>query len=380
MMMRVMLWALGAAAVLGAAAILIGDIGGIWRIRATAMMTEIAAGLMITTGGIADKARTRPAGLLGMAVIVVEFLLVMMLTWDINRALMLSDSPFWVTAFSLALCTPPAMVFVTLRQQEHTRRAAVVGLALTAIVLVCSLIGAWVASSSRDDNWFATAAAVAGFGLLMVASLIRTESHATQPRGLFALRAVGVLAAGLAMLMAVFGIWQDIHSGSDLFAVITTIALVTAHANLCLLAPLSDGQRWIRWITITAGVLTGVMWSLLIMDDARALRDGPLIRFASASGFVTACGSLALLVMYRLNRKVTDETPVLTEISAVTLVCPGCRKKQTLPIGASTCPTCRLQFEIQLREPRCPKCDYLLFMLTSDTCPECGCALATPST
>ena len=33
---------------------------------------------------------------------------------------------------------------------------------------------------------------------------------------------------------------------------------------------------------------------------------------------------------------------------------------------------CGLKFHIRLEEPRCPKCDYLLFMLQSDRCPECG--------
>ena len=92
---------------------------------------------------------------------------------------------------------------------------------------------------------------------------------------------------------------------------------------------------------------------------------------AAASGIIASCGSLALLVLARINRNL-DRVPVLSEIKEMTVICPGCRRKQNLPTGDSTCTTCGLKFHIRLEEPRCQKCDYLLFMLQSDRCPECG--------
>ncbi|MGD0770219.1 MAG: hypothetical protein ABSB42_18710 [Tepidisphaeraceae bacterium] len=33
---------------------------------------------------------------------------------------------------------------------------------------------------------------------------------------------------------------------------------------------------------------------------------------------------------------------------------------------------------VRARAPRCPNCNYLLLMLQSDRCPECGAAVARP--
>jgi hypothetical protein len=63
---------------------------------------------------------------------------------------------------------------------------------------------------------------------------------------------------------------------------------------------------------------------------------------------------------------------VLSEIREITIICPGCDAKQTLPVGASSCSRCGLVIHTRIEEPRCAQCDYLLYMLKSDNCPECG--------
>jgi ribosomal protein L37E len=76
---------------------------------------------------------------------------------------------------------------------------------------------------------------------------------------------------------------------------------------------------------------------------------------------------------------VPSETRELAAVTEVKVLCPGCGRNQSLHVGRSACPACRLQFEIRVTEPRCPKCDYLLFMLKSDRCPECGHDLTLPA-
>ena len=117
---------------------------------------------------------------------------------------------------------------------------------------------------------------------------------------------------------------------------------------------------------------------LAVLEDALT-HDDILIRLASAAGFIASCGSLALLVLARINKRMPDEAPALHKIAEITLICPGCSKKHTLPVGSATCPTCRLELNVQVVEPRCPQCDYSLFMLTSNRCPECGWAITTPA-
>ncbi len=48
------------------------------------------------------------------------------------------------------------------------------------------------------------------------------------------------------------------------------------------------------------------------------------------------------------------------------------RRKQTIELGGSACKACGLRIEVRAEEPRCRQCGYLLYRLTSDTCPECG--------
>jgi hypothetical protein len=101
------------------------------------------------------------------------------------------------------------------------------------------------------------------------------------------------------------------------------------------------------WSYTLANLLPWAQRQLLIVTGAMAVFEG-----------------LLLAVLYRDWR--------LWVIQEITLICPGCRKKQLLPVGDAQCPTCHLKFHIRIDEPRCPNCDYLLYMLKSDCCPECG--------
>src|SRR5437899_1697784 len=80
-----MLWSLAAAAVLGAAAILTGGESTLWRVTGTTLITAGAAALLMPASILADKPHTRAAGLLGMAIVVGQFLLACGLIWNIAR-------------------------------------------------------------------------------------------------------------------------------------------------------------------------------------------------------------------------------------------------------------------------------------------------------
>lgn len=94
-------------------------------------------------------------------------------------------------------------------------------------------------------------------------------------------------------------------------------------------------------------------------------------RIAAAAGIVTACGTLALCVLFRMNRKV-DFEPISTDLAEISVVCPRCGKKQAILLEDSVCVGCKLRISIRIEDPRCPQCDYLLYGLESDRCPECG--------
>lgn len=366
----IMLWSLGAAAVLGAAAILTGEVEQIWRICSTTLVTAAAAALMIPASALMDRPHGRSAGLFALAAILVEFFFAVLLIWELVDLLPFRD-PRWrveLTMVFLFFCALPVVLFLVFRHQARARIATTTGIVLTAMVFTLCMISVWGGRRVfATEEWAETGGVLAVFGLLAVLSLIDIDKMT--PLWMFWVRVVGIAASAVAFAIAAYAIWMHIHEGSWIFTTIISIAVVIGHANLCLVAPLTDPQKWLRRATIAAAMVTAVF---VDVTDAELLDDDLGIRFASAAGFLASCGSLALLVLARMNLRIPDEAPVLDSIHEICVICPGCNKKQTLPVGAAACPTCHIGFKIRLEEPRCPKCDYLLFMLTSDRCPECG--------
>ncbi|MDM8004835.1 MAG: hypothetical protein QUV05_01600 [Phycisphaerae bacterium] len=376
-LLRVMLWSLGLGALVGVAAILAGNVHDIWRVSLTAFVTAVAVGLMIPVSMLMDKPAGRQASMLGMWAILLAFLLAMLLTWDLVHVLPIRGRTETValTLVFVLLCSLPAMFFLVILRNASARVAGSVGLILTAAVFAALMIGTWgFLGTPPGDKWFSTAGAAACLGLLAVASLVRIEAKGPGIAAIWlvGIRLAGAIAAGLALAVAVYAIWFNIHRDSGLLTTLVCIAAVIAHANLCLLVPLTRSQEWVRAVTIGAAFATAVCIDLMWVTQLGRTDRDLLVRLASASALAASCGSLALLVLARINRRIVDQPPVLQEIREITLICPGCHKTQTLTVGDAACPTCRLRIRTSIHEPRCPKCEYLLFMLTSDRCPECG--------
>jgi hypothetical protein len=364
----IMLWALGLTAVVGAATALVyGFSDASWKLLGTGIATAVSAALLIPFSILADKPKTRAAGTLGMALVIAEFGGTLGLIWDVFDALgdWELEQRVGLTMVTLALTGLPAVFMLYFAGMGAGRIAGMAGIALCATVFVLVMVSFWT-QSPHDDEWFETAMALAGTGVAGVACL---AGVGTPPRRHW--RWIGVAASALAAVAAVYAVWKTVHSGSELFIIVLTIAIVLAHANLCLFVPLAGAQKWVRVITISAGVATAIAIDVLAIADEHRTHVPGAENLAAAGGIITACGSLALLVLARVNRNL-DRVPVLSEIKQITIICPGCQRRQTLPVGASSCATCGLKFTVQLEEPRCPKCDYLLFMLQSDRCPECG--------
>jgi hypothetical protein len=369
LLIKVMLWALGATAVIGAIAALsgVGDNG--WRIVGTGLITAVTAGLMLPFSFLADKPKSRREGLLGMTLVVIEFGAALGLVWKVFESMgsyRLEDN-IGATMFFLAITALPAILFLRFASMKAPRIAGIAGVILATLVFAALMIGTWSGDLwYNNDKWFATAGACSAIGILAVASL---AGVGTQPFRWW--RWLGVIASLIAIAGGLYSIWMDVNSGGGLFAVIISIAAVVAHANLCLFVPLTPGQKWVRVVTILFAIAAAALVDVLALQEDYKF-DFPMAEnLAAASGIIASCGSLALLVLARINRNL-DRVPVLSELKELTLFCPGCHKKQTMSVGDSACTTCGLKIHVRLEEPRCPKCDYLLFMLQSDRCPECG--------
>lgn len=366
--LRLMLWSLGAAAVVGVLAMLFFQHEVMWRVVGTAATTAAASGFMLAMSVLADKENGRSAGVLGMAGVVAEFLLALALIWDFGRffsgGYFDREFAFGLSMFNIAVTFLPGMAFLSRLHMPQARVAARTGLVLCAVVFVILMIPTWLDRRIlHGDEYWQTAAVLGGIGVVAVGSLVGVGTDRRHWRW------AGVLAAIVATVVSLTHIWLHTSGPSWPLVTLLSVAIVNAYANLVLFCPLAPGQIWVRNSMLVAAPLTAVLLDIMSYKDFR----GPdmLGRLAGASGIVTACGTLALGVLARINRRL-DFKPVLREVREVTLFCPGCSKKQTLPAGDSQCPTCGLRIHTRFEEPRCAKCDYLLYMLTSDRCPECG--------
>ena len=363
-----MLASLGLAAVAGASAVFVAGHELTWRVVITGVVTAVACGLLLAASMLVDGEKSRAAGLVGMAAIIAEYLVALVLIWfeSFNNS---AFESFWLTALAILLAAPPAMLFLRLATPGRDV-GAVLGVILSAVCFAIMMIGTWFPFASQVDRagkWWGTAGVTAGFGFLAVCCLAGLRTHRRPWRW------IGILAVVAACGITVVALWKELHDGGGILTSIISVAVVIAHANLAMLVPLQGNQWWLRAGTILAVVATAVFASIDAVNG-EFQPDEPMARLAVASAIPAGCGSLALLVLARINRK--PPGAVAMEVKELTIVCPHCGKKQTLPVGGAACAGCRLKIHIRIEEPRCRQCDYLLYGLTSDRCPECGTPVA----
>ena len=129
---------------------------------------------------------------------------------------------------------------------------------------------------------------------------------------------------------------------------------------------MADKNNKLRLATLISGGLAATLWMALVWG----LDEDLGVRTAAACSILTACGIMALGLLSRFNRKL-DAQALPTEFRNITLFCPRCSKKQTLPLGASACGACGIKLEIKAEQPSCRECGYLLYG-EATRCPECG--------
>jgi hypothetical protein len=158
-----------------------------------------------------------------------------------------------------------------------------------------------------------------------------------------------VAAAAAAFSLSAYAILTDIHQTSAFFVCLVSVAAVVAHANSMAWCPLKPAQRWLLWGTIGAGIATGGF-----VDLARITtpwQEEMLGRLAGATAIIAGCGTLALLILARINQRIVPVAATLADLREITLTCPRCRAKQTIAIGSGKCGACGLLIQVRVQQP-----------------------------
>jgi len=216
--LRIMLWSLAMTAAMGVAAIFSAGSEAVVRLLGTAATTAVAAALLWPLTRLAENIATRVAGLVGMAAVLLDFFLMLVLIWW-NHFFRYSDFRFdeyilW-TFFYVFLTAAPAVICLVFSHHPAGWLAARVGAAASALTFLELMAGTFDGEGHFPRyHWLQAANATGLFGSLGVASLAGTLKQRPW-------RWAGVLAA-LAGWQAV-GVVADVGMFLDLLAKVAAV-------------------------------------------------------------------------------------------------------------------------------------------------------------
>jgi hypothetical protein len=162
-------------------------------------------------------------------------------------------------------------------------------------------------------------------------------------------RWLGAIAAAAAFSISAYAIILDIHKASAFFVCVVSVAAVVAHANAMAWCPLKPAQRWLLWGTIGAGIATGGFVDLARITSP--WQEEMLGRLAGATAIIAGCGTLALLILARINQRIVPVAATLADLREIALTCPRCRARQTVALGSGKCAACGLLIQVRVQEP-----------------------------
>jgi len=333
----------------------------------TGFATSIAAALAFPTLKLLEKPKRRPTGLFALYAIMAEFLMTIVLIWFADKHLPGNYDEEEV-AITMLLFLPPAITafsILAFLNNAWNRIPMFIGLSISLCSFILLSIGTWCFGSWRlQSNWWETGWMILGFGLLATLPLISAN---TDDKKWW--RWAGVITSVISAIILTNTIWNEVY-WDKLICLTASISIYITYLNLMLLIPLKDQQKWIRTATLLCALLLAILINVLIFTQTNN-EYGPLAKSIGATGIVTACGTMAIIILAALNKRLQSSQNILNNLD-MTIICPRCKLTQQMRSGNNECTACKLKINLQIEEPHCPECDYLLYHLTSTRCPECG--------
>jgi hypothetical protein len=342
LLLRVVFWALGLAAGFGAAGVIFAGHDTIWRIVGTCAATAVGALLLLAASRQFGPDTPWLPGVMVVALILTEYVAALALIWNLVGG---AQEPVGLTMFCLAATAIPAIAFSTITKRPDTAHLAKFGFFASPVVFVLLMVGTWGVwlGKVRAERWQSLGLSLAIFAALAVLCLIGSGTDRRHWRWL------GVVTAAAAFAISAYAILFDIHEASAFFVCVVSVAAVVAHANAVAHLPLKPAQRWLLWGTIGAGIATGGFVDLARITSP--WHEEMLQRLAGAAAIVAGCGTLALLVLARLQQRTGPAVATLADLREITLTCPRCRARQTIVIGSGKCAACGLGIHVRVQEP-----------------------------
>lgn len=375
-----MLALVGLAALAGVATIFLPAKEFLGRIAATLITSAFAIALALPASKKLDREETRPMGLAMLTAIVPCFVLVLASIWIGLVFGWRVELEVFLTAVHYAGCAVVLLIALALSKAEATR---VSGRLAVVAALVCFVIGLPALWAERlgfgtwdvQSKLWATSWLVFWTMVLAGMSLYAVTTRATPWRWL------GVLASAAALLIGLYGIWNELNDPPVWFVQAVVVSLAIGLANVLHTLKLEGVQRYVALGTIGTVLLTAALASYLnfITEGFRGDVDENelVVRLIAAGSIVSVCGLLAITIFLAANRRALVTTSAsVKEIRSVKVTCPRCATKTDAAVGRSRCGGCGLIFVLELAEPRCVKCEYNLLDLKGDRCPECGTPVA----
>jgi hypothetical protein len=204
-----------------------------------------------------------------------------------------------------------------------------------------------------------------------------------------ALSATGLGASGVASILWLWYAFEEIRpfgSGGDTTLLLPDrlhVAAATATSTLALCSglwlmlsafPLKGATRLLRYVVVACTACAGAIVTAEFMDVMWSdWRDLMLERVLAALLVVDACAILAAVVVLRISKASGPASDRARPVATARLTCPRCQRPHIATRGESACSECGLVFLLEFRDDRCPACTYDLRALPPGSpCPECG--------
>lgn len=338
MTLKAMLWLLGTAAVIGVLTVLTASYDILGRVAGTMLVTAFAAGFLWPLSFMIDRPKMLASGAFGMVAVVVVYSLVIPLIWELDQ----QDDEILLSSLAIGLTAPVGMLTLLMIRFPEVQFAGRVGTVLYVVVLVVFFIAIWHPGGWRSrEEWWECGAWLAVYGSLSVACLAGSV-----PSILLDWRWLGALTSAAAWYLIMAHEWGQWLLYEKTITLATSVAVVVGHTSLTLFVPLASRQVWVR-IGTSMALATAAVFLNLELHLAPLRGISMLGRIAGAAGVVASCGTLALMVLARLNRG-GRRAERAGDNAHITLFCPRCRTRQTIALGGAECPRCGQSIRVTL--------------------------------